>query len=278
MSFSPSDTWITFDTDLKKLRRGISESEAVNVNSIGLRGQTRDLVQFYFRQVRPELQALGIDSNLLAELDESVQSLLKLSNGANPKRLYLKFLKTLSKSTSKVTIAIEFRNAENIYLSRQPQTNTLSGLELIINDTLTDLVPIAALSYKQGLLDLADDNRLSYRGVANELREALRETLDHLAPDEAVELQPNFKFEKEMTTPTMRQKVRFILKTRGLTAKAAKSPEEAIEIVEEHVASLTRATYDRSSISTHVTSERAEVLKVKNYVNVVLAELLALQA
>ncbi|HEU0018349.1 MAG TPA: hypothetical protein VFQ31_08360 [Methyloceanibacter sp.] len=40
---------------------------------------------------------------------------------------------------------------------------------------LDALVPSAALSYKQAILDLRDDSRVSFYGPALELREALRE-------------------------------------------------------------------------------------------------------
>ncbi len=150
-------------------------------------------------------------------------------------------------------------------------------MENIIYETLLQIIPTAALSYKQALVDLADKNRISYRGVANELRETLRETLDHLAPDKVVTSQPNFKFEKDRTKPTMKQKVRYILKARELSENYLKPPEEAVEIVEELIASFTRSVYERSSISTHVTTKRSEVLQIKKYVDAVLAELLGLQ-
>jgi len=153
----------------------------------------------------------------------------------------------------------------------------MSKDETIIYETLLKLVPTAALSYKQALLDLAEENRISFRGVATEFREALRETLDHLAPDKDVMVQQNFKLEKDKKTPTMKQKVRFILRMRELPDNAIKPPEDAVEIVEERIASFARSVYERSSISTHVATQKGEVLQVKKYVSTVLAELLGIQ-
>jgi hypothetical protein len=57
---------------------------------------------------------------------------------------------------------------------------------------LEALVPSAARSYEQAILDLKDDSRVSFRGPALELREALREILDHLAPDSEVTAAPGY--------------------------------------------------------------------------------------
>lgn len=271
------NAWINFCEATAKLQSNISKSQAVNVNSSTLRQQAKEEAQIYFRQARPELQALNIEADYISQLDEIMQLLLKMSNGKNSKRAYLNLLKPISKIIMDIDGAIELRHSEKAFQSLSSQPNTLSDLEVNIYSTLLKLIPTAALSYKQAITDIADKNRISYRGTANELREALRETLDHLAPDNMVTSQPNFKYEKDKTSPTMKQKVRFILKARGLASNAMKPPEEAVEMVEERIAAFARAIYERSSISTHVASERSEVIQMKNYVNAVLAELLVLQ-
>jgi len=277
MDTAQIDTWANFNNTLDLLKKGISRSKAANVNAADLRQHAKDVTQSYFRQIRPEIQSLGVDIEIIGQLDTCFQNLLKLSNGGNSKKSYLTLFKNLSTSLEKAELAIELRHAEKAFLSLSPQSNTLTGLESIIYNTLLDLVPNAALSYKQAIIDLGDKDRISYRGVANEFREALRETLDHLAPDNDVEAQPNFKYEKDKTTPTMKQKVRYIFKARGLASNAIKVPENAVEIIEDRVASFARSTYERSSISTHVASSRNEVLQMRNYLNAILAELLGLQ-
>jgi len=277
MDTAQIDTWANFNNTLDLLKKGITRSKTANVNASEIRQQAKDVTQSYFRQIRPELQSLGLDINLVSKLDISFQNLLKLSNGLNAKTSYLVLFKNLSTVLEEAEIAIELRYAEKAFLSLSPQSDILTGLESIIYNTLLELVPNAALSYKQAIIDLGVKDRISYRGVANEFREALRETLDHLAPDKDVEAQPNFKYEKDKSTPTMKQKVRYIFKARGLASNAIKVPENAVEIIDERVASFARSTYERSSISTHVASSKNEVLQMRNYLNAILAELLGLQ-
>jgi hypothetical protein len=277
MNSLSESAWDSFGNAIEKLHKKISQSKAVNVNAVNLREQTQEVVQFYFRQTRPEIQALGVDNTLIAQVDESMQALLRLSKGANSKKMYLGLLKSLTKLIVNLSGSIELRHAEREFLSRSSTSISISQEEIIIYETLLKLIPTAALSYKQALLDLADENRISFRGVATEFRESLRETLDHLAPDKNVVAQPNFKYEKDKKTPTMKQKVRFILRMRELPNTAIKSPEDAVETIDERIASFARSVYERSSISTHVATQKSEVLQVKKYVSTVLAELLGIQ-
>lgn len=278
MSNQSESAWDSFSDLIENLRKRISQSKAVNVNAVNLKEQTQEVVQLYFRQIHPELQSLGVDITLISQIDESMQSLLRHSKGTHSKKIYLGLLKLLIKTMIEVSGAIELRHAEREFLSRSSASISMSKDETIIYETLLKLIPTAALSYKQAVFDLAEENRISFRGVATEFREALRETLDHLAPDKNVAAQPNFKYEKDKKTPTMKQKVRFILRMRELPDSAIKSPEDAVEIVDERIASFARSVYERSSISTHVATQKNEVLQVKKYVNTVLAELLGVQA
>jgi len=132
------------------------------------------------------------------------------------------------------------------------------------------------LSYSQALLDLAQADRVSFRGSALELREALRETLDHLAPDDAVMAQPGFKLEGDQKKPTMRQKALFILRARGMAKTALEAPRDAVGIIEGSTSSLARSAYSRSALSTHVAQTGAEVRQFKMYLDSVLSDLLQL--
>lgn len=142
-----------------------------------------------------------------------------------------------------------------------------------IVELLGALVPSAALSYKQAVLDLADVARLSFRGPALELREALRETLDFIAPDSEVISSQGYVREKDRTGPTMKQKVRFIMKKRGSQTSSG-APEQAVTALEESIAALTRDVYARSSKSTHVSGERRTVIQLRRYVVAVLHDIL----
>ena len=70
--------------------------------------------------------------------------------------------------------------------------------ERLISDTLSAILPATAASYEQCLLDLGGPSRRSYRGVAHEMREVLRETLDHLAPDPDVMAEANVQRQLEL--------------------------------------------------------------------------------
>jgi hypothetical protein len=70
---------------------------------------------------------------------------------------------------------------------------------------------------------------MSWRGPATDFRESLRETLDHLAPDSAVKAEPGFKLEQNTSGPTMKQKVRFILKKRGVSKLLCNHPRPPLK-------------------------------------------------
>jgi hypothetical protein len=156
-------------------------------------------------------------------------------------------------------------------------TNRTSSIDVLIVQTLDKMVPSAALSYRQALADIQESHRLSWRGTATELREALRETLDHLAPDLEVLAQPGFKLEGEMKGPSMKQKVRYVLSARGVSKTASAVPEDASSAVEAAFASLVRSLYTRGSMSTHVNTSRSEVERVLMWVRAVFQELLELK-
>src|SRR5690348_2121970 len=116
--------------------------------------------------------------------------------------------------------------------------------ERLISLTLSRILPAAAASYEQCLIDLAEPRR-SYRGVAHELREVLRETLHYLAPDAEVMAQPGFKLEPNQPRPTHAQKALFILKKRGLSKEETSVPELTVSMIEELGAKITRTAYSR---------------------------------
>lgn len=267
-----SDPWEGFTRAVKAFQLELGRSQAINVNSAALRDMARKVVQDYFRSARPELQALGIRESELGLLDDEMQGLLRLSNGRNAKRSYAANLRRSQEISERIEVEREKRLGEaSAAGSRLPAR---SGIEDRILRTLASLAPGAALSYEQALRDLADVNRISFRGTANELREALRETLDILAPARDVMAVDGFKLEAGQTGPTQKQRVRHVLRVRGLGKTARQTPEAAASLVDELTASLTRASYERSSVAVHIASTRKDVLQMKMYVDSVLAELL----
>jgi hypothetical protein len=150
----------------------------------------------------------------------------------------------------------------------------LSQTERSILDTLTRMLPNSARSYEQALRDIAMGSRVSWRGTATELREALREVMDHLAPDDQVMASPGFQLEDGQSRPTQKQKVRFILRARRSSSAAVAVAEASLSTVDEAVASLARTTYTRGSVSTHTATDGTEIRNLKRYSDALLAELL----
>jgi hypothetical protein len=132
----------------------------------------------------------------------------------------------------------------------------------------------AAACYRQGISDLVGADRVSYRGTAAELRESLRETLDHLAPDAEVEQQRWYKPEDRQTRPTMKRKARYILTSRGRNRTQMTSAEKLLGLIEELSGEVMRAVYNRASLATHVHQSKNEVRQIKRYVDTVLFDLL----
>jgi hypothetical protein len=151
-----------------------------------------------------------------------------------------------------------------------------TATDQLIIETLRDLCPSAAGAYSQALLDLGADQRESWRGPATDLREALREALDVLAPDDEVTKEPGFKLERDAHRPTMKQKVRYILKKRETPHGAMAAPESAVQGIEDILGGITRSVYNRTSISTHTATDKNEVIRVHAWVRLVMCDLLEL--
>jgi hypothetical protein len=246
----------------------LAKITSVNVNARAFRQLTANVAQQYFRSVRPELLRSGLPE-VASELDAPFQTLLQLSHGNNAASSYRKQTKRIRKIAPRVTAALAVNQAV-------PASNAANTEDMRVIETLSAMLPSAAASYKQALIDLGDPERLSFRGPALELREALREVLDHLAPDDAVMKSENFKLESGRTKPTMKQKVRFILKARGRSKSEIATPENTATTVDTMVGDLTRSVYDKSSVATHIVTSRRNVGQIKMYVRAVLHDILEL--
>jgi hypothetical protein len=153
------------------------------------------------------------------------------------------------------------------------ETTTFTDEDDEIIRRLDVLVASAAQSYRQAILDLRDENRVSFRGPALELREVLREVLDHLAPDSEVMAAAGYTHEKDRAGPTMKQKMRFVLKSKGKRS-TSDPPEQTVTVFEEAIAALTRSVYERSSKATHVAGDRQAVVQIRRYLVAILHEIL----
>ena len=163
--------------------------------------------------------------------------------------------------------------------ARSSRVAITTPTERLIIDTLARINLALALSYEQCVVDLRDITRRSYRGVAHELREILRETLNMLAPDGEVMAEAGFKLEMETKGPTHRQKALHVLKKRRLSREQISAPELTISMIDEIGAQITRTAYTRGSKDAHsASSSGPEVRQLKMYVDAVLGELLEIHA
>src|SRR5712692_4857720 len=163
MSNPPTDPWHALWSNIDAFAGALRKSRAVNVNSSILRDAAKQLVQDYFRQVRPNLEQLRQPADHISQLDELMQRLLALSNGQNSKRSYNQVVRALRKLRPTVEFERELLIGKDA-AGQNKASNLSSGIEQAILKTLSELVPSAALSYEQAVRDLANDNRVSIRG------------------------------------------------------------------------------------------------------------------
>lgn len=209
------------------------------------------------------------DDQAFAELDEHMQALLVLAQGRARKTSYLSKLKELKRAWDALEVGVAAASPA------PPRGPKASETQARILDTLERVCPPAAASYAQALTDIASDRR-SWRGTAAEFREALRELLDKLAPDDDVMKVPGFKLEPDAKGPTMKQKTRFILKAREQSSDVRKAVEESVNVIEEQVGAFVRSVYNRASGSVHVQRTKQEVVSIQRFVETALVELLQL--
>lgn len=258
---------------IKNLASEVRKSKAVNINAKAIKQAAISAGSYYFKNCRAEANGILGDEASLTELDEDWQQLIRLAHGNNAKKSYLSLLKRLFKKTADLTVAM------HVFIPSaavpDPSKLSQSAAEGILISTLDQLLPSAAQSYRQGLDDLnPSGERFSYRGTACEFRETLRETLDFLAPDQDVTRQSWFKQEANCNGPTMKQKVRFILTSRGKSQSQRSSAEKSVDLVDSLCGDIARAVYNRASVSTHVRTTKQEVVQMKRYLDAVLFDVL----
>ena len=75
----------------------------------------------------------------------------------------------------------------------------------------------------------------------------------------------------------MKQKTRFILRSRDMKSGQIATSEDAIRHIEESLGGITRSVYTRSSTSSHTPTTKEEVSRLHVWVRLILCELLALK-
>ena len=262
---------LEFIKRIETTKKKLTKVSSPQLHSDKLRSELRSLVEDYFKTIRPEIIHDAEINFDIATADEHLQTLLELCHKKGSVKTYIKLLSLIRNSLISIDSKI---------VSAEKNTGTIindNQVDIQIVKTLERVLPSAALSFKQAIDDLKLQSRFSWRGPATDLREALRETLDYLSPDEDVKSMPGYTQNKDTNGPTMKQKVRFILTKRGISKTHSEPAENASESVESIVGSFVRSVYTRSSISTHTPTNKNEVIRIRDFVRVVLCELLEIQ-
>jgi len=253
---------------LESVKKSIRSIGGKQIFSASVRTEMHALAEAYFASVRvrfsPSNQGPEVE-----RADHVFRDLHALSRKRASKR---KCLTLLTEGKSLLVRLEGFALAQ----AANRSTGSRTASDDLIISTLRDICPSGALAYLQALDDMEAHERHSWRGPATDLRESLRETLDVLAPDPDVEATAGYKLEPDAKRPTMKQKVRFILRNRGVASGQMTTPDSAVQGVEDMLGGLTRSVYTRSSVSTHTPTTRAEVLRIHAWVRLVLCELLEL--
>lgn len=245
-----------------QLRRAVKSGPGTQIQANSECEKIRTLCTTYF-DTRSEL----IDSEDALAADGIFKELYSAARGKPSRAKVVDRLTTAKQLLVKLEGTV-MTSAAAKFAGRRTATDQL------IIETLREVCPTAAAAYSQALIDLGADKRESWRGPATDLREALRETLDVLAPDDGITKEPGFKLEKDAHRPTMKQKVRYILRKREIPHGAMQAPESAVQGIEEILGGITRSVYNRSSISTHTPTDKKEVVRVHAWVRLVLCDLL----
>jgi hypothetical protein len=259
---------------LDSLSKAVKKSEAVNINSRTIKKSAIEIGSLYFSNARNEALEVLSESNLLKEYDSNWQYLIRLAQGNNSKNSYLNIIRKLIRTTKEINVGLHSATSD----IPERGSERISYPEQILIETLEQILPSAAASYQQAIQEMSDQKeRLSYRGTASELREALRETLDYLAPDSDVMGESWFKFENDQKRPTMKQKVRFILSSRGRNKTERVTAENTVQLIETLYGELTRSVYNRASLSAHIKTTREEVARLKRYMDALFFDLLEIK-
>lgn len=248
--------------ELNGLRKQINGGTNKQIQSDGETSGMRSLSGVYFKA------RAGVEG--VSQLDNADALFRELASMSRGKPSRSKVLGMLA-DAKKLLVALE---GEVMSAQTSKSTGRKTDTDEMIIETLRELCPTAASAYSQAMTDLASSDRESWRGPATDMREALRETLDKLAPDDEVTAMPGFRLEKDARGPTMKQKTRYILKKREMSSGAMAAPEKAVEGIEEIIGGVMRSVYQRSSLSTHTATTKDEVLRVHAWVRLVFCDLL----
>lgn len=260
-----------FIHELESIKKKLNKVASLQLRSKTHREEIRKLIEKYFENIRPTIAQRNQKNDNIDIVDKQMQTLLELCHKEGKVKTYVNKIADIRSNLITVDSSIiSLGTSHNKNLEH-------NSVDLRIQETLDKILPSAAMSYRQAIVDLTQEKRFSWRGPATDLRETLRETLDHLAPDADVQTMAGYVQNKDTNGPTMKQKVRFILSKRGMSKSMSEPAENASDAIESSFGPFVRSVYTRSSVSTHTPTEKKEVIRIRDFVRVVLSELLEIQ-
>lgn len=243
---------------LLSLEKTVAKTRSGRLSTARVRREFQELHDWYMDGLRPILRTAGLPPVALARLDGEFEEVISCSTGRARKTAGTKLLKKLRSSLEDAEVHIA------------PTATAATEREGELIAALRGILPTASASYDQALRDLGVGDRLSYRGVAAELREVLREVLDQFAPDDKLPKSVDGR------RPTMKDKVRFILRARDMGDTRRGTAESVAQILDDGVPNLARSVYDLGSLDTHVGPTREEVTRLRRYLEALLLDLIPL--
>ncbi|MER2514223.1 MAG: hypothetical protein ABTQ25_17710 [Nitrosomonas ureae] len=116
----------------------------------------------------------------------------------------------------------------------------------------------------------------NYSGAVSEMRDLITQTLHKVAPDAAVEGQPGFKFEKNLTKPTRRQRVMFLFGVENREqGQAVAGDDELLQAHSVQLAGIVSKAYANASALTHTTATRPLAYQAIKQAESILAQLIS---
>jgi hypothetical protein len=258
---------------LERLLTRLSTGTSREISGQGKK-HLRSLIQAWFAQYRPAFIEVVGEDQTISSMDEKMQELLKLTSGDTARRTVVRFCKAIMRHF-KENLLVPLSRA---YWSQAPERSS-AGYDDQVAVSLKSLDADLADGYEQAILDLENDERLSYRGTAAELREIVTDVLHHLAPTDQVQATEWYKEARRSgarkePTPTRAERTRFILRARAQGSAVTGAAESYMTTVEERLADVVNVTYRRGSAAVHAGAEREELVKLLPYINALLRELL----
>ena len=256
--------------ELDRLKPVLRRNKDRQVFSQELRHRIRAVAETWPNDVRLQVVGNILGDERVGIADDAARKIIEATFHNTTANKYLDQVAALRKAV----IGLHVRST----VTGQNAVEKPSADTLAVERGLEALNPAIADSYRQVLLDLRDNERISLRGTANELREVLREVLEVRSPDEMVMKESWYQTKdaqgREKHRPTYADRAKYAVRLQSKGKNIQKQTPGSVERADELLGSIVRSTYDRGSGAAHTETERSEIIKQLRYVNAVLLELL----